>query len=90
MKTKKSFSILIGYSRPKALVWIVDTKKGSTAEITDTKYKAEALQEWIKNKKGFAGGIVVQDGPNGWKVNANKTYSYSSSFDKWNNLKDVI
>ncbi len=76
--------------KTKNTVWIVDTKKGSTAEISDTKYKAEALQEWIKNKKGFAGGIVVQDGPNGWKVNANKTYSYSSSFNKWNNLKDVI
>lgn len=71
-------------------VWIVDTKKGSTAEIADTKYKAEALQEWFKGKKNFAGGIVVQDGPNGWKVNSNKTYSYSPSFDKWGNLKDVI
>ncbi|MCC6323489.1 DEAD/DEAH box helicase family protein [Candidatus Nomurabacteria bacterium] len=71
-------------------VWIVDTKKGSTAEIADTKYKAEALQEWFKRKKNFAGGIVVQDGPNGWKVNSNKTYSYSPSFDKWDNLKDVI
>ena len=71
-------------------VWIVDTKKGSTAEILDTKYKAEALQEWLKNKKDFNGGIVVQDGPNGWKVNTNKNYSYSLSFDKWGNLKDVI
>lgn len=70
--------------------WIVDTKKGSTAEILDTKYKAEALQEWLKNKKDFNGGIVVQDGPNGWKVNTNKNYSYSLSFDKWDNLKDVI
>ena len=71
-------------------VWIVDTKKGSTAEITDTKYKAEALQEWFKGKKNFAGGIVVQDGPNGWKINSNTKYSYSPSFDKWNNLKDVL
>lgn len=74
----------------KNTTWIVDTKKGSTAEITDTKYKAEALQEWLKGKKGFAGGIIVQDGPNGWKVNTNKTYTYSPSFEKWNNLKDVI
>ncbi len=74
----------------KNTTWIVDTKKGSTAEITDTKYKAEALQEWLKGKKGFAGGIVVQDGPNGWKVNTNKIYTYSPSFEKWNNLKDVI
>lgn len=74
----------------KNTTWIVDTKKGSTAEITDTKYKAEALQEWLKGKKEFAGGIVVQDGPNGWKVNTNKIYTYSPSFEKWNNLKDVI
>lgn len=74
----------------KNITWIVDTKKGSTAEIADTKYKAEALQEWLKGKKGFAGGIVVQDGPNGWKVNTNKIYTYSSSFKQWNNLKDVI
>jgi type III restriction enzyme len=76
--------------KTKNKVWIVDTKKGSTAEISDTKYKAEALQEWLKNKKDFNGGIVVQDGPNGWKVNTNKSYSYSLSFDKWDNLKDVI
>jgi type III restriction enzyme len=71
-------------------LWIVDTKKGSTAEIIDTKYKAEALQEWLEGRKNIKGGIVVPDGPNGWKVNSNKKYSYSSSFDKWNNLKDVI
>ena len=76
--------------KTKNTVWIVDTKKGSTAESLDTKYKAEALHEWLKTKKGFAGGIVVQDGPNGWKINNNKVYSYSLSFDKWANLKDVI
>jgi type III restriction enzyme len=76
--------------KAKNKVWIVDTKKGSTAEMSDTKYKAEALQEWLKNRKDFNGGIVVQDGPNGWKVNTNKTYSYSPSFDKWDNLKDSI
>ncbi len=76
--------------RTKDTVYIVDTKKGSTAEISDTKYKAEALQEWLKSKKNFAGGIVVQDGPNGWKINQNDKYSYTPSFDKWNNLKDVL
>jgi type III restriction enzyme len=76
--------------KTKNKVWIVDTKKGATAEITDTKYKAEALQEWFKGKKSFAGGIVVQDGPNGWKINHNNKYFYSPSFEKWDNLKDVI
>jgi hypothetical protein len=74
----------------KSTTWIVDTKKGSTAEITDTRYKAEALQEWLKGKKSFAGGIVVQDGPNGWKIQDGKTYSYNQSFTGWKNLKDLF
>ncbi len=74
----------------KEVIWIVDTKKGSTAEISDTKYKAEALQVWLKDKKKMNGGIVVPDGPNGWKINTNKKYSYSPSFEKWDNLKDGI
>ncbi|MEN9881396.1 MAG: hypothetical protein RLZZ308_579 [Candidatus Parcubacteria bacterium] len=69
-------------------VWIIDTKKGTTAEINDTKYKAEALQEWLKGKKNFYGGIAVQDGPNGWKINNNKTYSYSPSFNGWDSLAE--
>lgn len=74
----------------KNTTWIVDTKKGSTAEITDTKYKAEALQEWIKGKKGFAGGIVVQDGPNGWKLQNSKIYSYNQSFIGWKDFKNEL
>jgi type III restriction enzyme len=71
-------------------VLIIDTKKGTTAEINDTKYKAEALQEWLKGKKGFTGGIAVQDGPNGWKINKNKTYSYSQSFHEWDSLSESL
>jgi len=76
--------------KTKSKVWIVDTKKGTTAEIMDTKYKAESLCEWLKSRKDYSGGIVVPDGPNGWKINQNKTYKYSPSFEKWDNLKDVI
>lgn len=76
--------------KTKDKVWIVDTKKGSTAEIADTKYKAEALQEWLKDKKDFDGGIAVQDGPNGWKISNSKRYKYTPSFDGWSNLKDVL
>lgn len=76
--------------KTKDKVWIVDTKKGSTAEITDTKYKAEALQEWLKGKMGFDGGIVVQDGPNGWKISNGKKYKYTPSFEGWSNLKDLF
>jgi len=62
---------------------ILDTKGGITAESNDTKYKAEALQAWLKGKKGFAGGIAVQDGPNGWKINDNTKYTFESSMKGW-------
>jgi hypothetical protein len=72
--------------KTKGGVLIVDTKAGITAESNDTKYKAEALQKWIKGKKGFDGGIVVKDGPNGWKINRNSAYSYDSSLKGWTTL----
>ncbi len=64
-------------------LYILDTKGGITAESNDTKYKAEALHAWIKSKKGFSGGIAVQDGPNGWKINRNAKYSFDSSMKGW-------
>lgn len=67
-------------------VLIADTKAGITAESNDTKYKAEALQAWLKGKRGFDGGIVVLDGPNGWKINRNSKYSYDSSLKGWETL----
>jgi type III restriction enzyme len=67
----------------KGKVYILDTKAGITAESNDTKYKAEALQAWLKGKKGFDGGIAVQDGPNGWKINRNTKYSFDSSMKGW-------
>jgi type III restriction enzyme len=65
---------------------VLDTKSGITAESNDTKYKAKALQAWLKGKKGFTGGIVVPDGPNGWKINQNSNYSYDSTFKGWDLL----
>lgn len=67
-------------------IWIIDTKKGVTAELKDTKYKAEALQNWVKGRKNFVGGIAVKDGPNGWKINSNNNYLYTQSLADWNNL----
>lgn len=67
----------------KNAVYILDTKAGITAESNDTRYKAEALQVWLKGKRGFEGGIVVQDGPNGWKINRNAKYSFDSSMKGW-------
>lgn len=71
-------------------IWIIDTKKGATAEFKDTKYKAEALQEWLKGRKGMSGGIAVQDGPNGWNLQSNKVYSYNHSMNGWQDLKDLF
>lgn len=65
--------------------WIIDTKAGITAESNDTKYKAEALQQWLKSNKGFKGGIAVKD-INGWKINSNPVYSYTSAMDDWERL----
>ena len=76
--------------KTKNTIWIIDTKKGTTAEIADTKYKAEALQEWLKGRKGFDGGIAVADGPNGWKLNNKAKYAYSPSLTGWGGLKDLL
>lgn len=76
--------------KAKDKIWIVDTKKGATAELADTVYKAEALQEWLRGKKGFSGGIIVQDGPNGWMMNSNTKYSYSPSLKGWTALQDLL
>lgn len=73
--------------KTKDKVWIVDTKKGVTAELKDTKYKAEALQEWLKTRKGMSGGIAVKDGPNGWKINSKNNYSYDVSLKEWLDLE---
>ncbi len=68
-------------------VFIIDTKAGFTAESNDTKYKAEALQVWLKGKKNFNGGIVIQDGPNGWKINRKAKYSHDQSLKGWETLE---
>lgn len=67
-------------------ILIVDTKAGNTADSNDTKYKAEALQTWLKGKKDFEGGIAVLDGVNGWKINQNAKYTHDSSLKGWDVL----
>lgn len=74
----------------KSGVWIIDTKRGMTAELTDTKYKAEALQAWLKGKKGLHGGIAVQDGPNGWKLHQGTKYAYTASLAGWEDLNELL
>jgi type III restriction enzyme len=72
--------------KTKNKVWIIDTKAGMTASDPDTKYKAEALQEWLKSHKEFSGGIAVKD-VNGWKINQNKKYSYTPALKDWLRLE---
>ncbi len=71
--------------KTKNKIWIIDTKAGFTAEANDTKYKAEALQEWLKGTRGFSGGIAVKDA-NGWKLNDNKEYAYTPAMKGWKNI----
>jgi len=71
--------------KTKNKIWIIDTKAGFTAESNDTKYKAEALQEWLAGKKNFCGGIAVKDA-NGWKINQDKNYSYTPTMKGWNSI----
>ncbi len=76
--------------KTKDAVWVIDTKKGATAEMIDTKYKAEALQRWLASHKSFEGGIAVQDGPNGWKLSNSKAYSYTQSLNGWSHLAELF
>jgi type III restriction enzyme len=60
--------------KTKSKVWILDTKAGITSaeQSLETRYKERALKSWLKGKKKFDGGIVLQDGPNGWKLDSKK------------------
>jgi type III restriction enzyme len=76
--------------RTKTEAWIIDTKRGMTAEMSDTRHKAEALQAWLKSKKGMGGGIAVQDGPNGWRLHRNAKYSYTPKLSGWEDLNELL
>lgn len=71
-------------------LFIVDTKKGNTAKDIQTKNKAEALQQWIKeNQKNYdfeiVGGIVKEEYPY-WLINQSNIYNYNDI----NNWKEII
>lgn len=66
-------------------VYILDTKSGITAKQQETKEKAEALQDWIKNNQNkysykIIGGIVRFIHPS-WKINKKETYIYENIKD---------
>ena len=61
-------------------VWIVDTKKGFTAEGESARIKAAALEKWLKENKKFKGGIVKQKS-GVWKI------ADDSTLEKWSDFQ---
>ena len=69
-------------------IYIIDTKGGDTAK--GAKERAESLQAWLKGKKGYYGGIAVQDGSNGWKINTDAKYEYTTALKGWKDIEDFL
>ncbi len=62
-------------------IGIFDTKEGITAEQLETKLKAEALQEYIKeagNNKLFGGIVIPKENGRLFKLNTNDVYEVSN------------
>lgn len=68
--------------------YVIDTKGGDTAK--GAKERAESLQAWLKGKKGYYGGIAVQDGSNGWKINTDTKYEYTTALKGWKDLEEFV
>lgn len=74
---------------PKVIL-VLETKAGDTAKSESTKYKAEALQKWLKEQKGkIDGGITVSDA-GVWKINKNDKYQYTDDFKSWELLDKYL
>lgn len=56
-------------------IGIFDTKKWNTASSMETKFKAEALQKYCKQKKDIFWWIVIKDW-NNYYLNSNQRYDY--------------
>ncbi len=69
-------------------LYIIDTKGGDTAK--GAKERAESLQAWLKGKKGYYGGIAVQDGSNGWKINTSPKYEYTTALKGWKDFEEFL
>ncbi|OGU11947.1 MAG: hypothetical protein A2X63_02995 [Ignavibacteria bacterium GWA2_35_8] len=81
--------------KTKKFIFILDTKQGLTGTVStnDTKYKAQALQLWIKeqNKDSirFMGGIITKVSDI-WKINNNDEYNVDANYSEWKNLSDIL
>ncbi len=87
-KNKESLFYPDWIIKTKQGVYIIDTKGGDTAK--GAKERAESLQAWLKGKKGYYGGIAVQDGSNGWKINAGSKYEYTTALKGWKDIEDFL
>lgn len=72
-------------------IFIIDTKKGITEKDLDTKYKAEALQKWIKSNKNklIRGGIAV-NASGVWKINNKTIYNWEPNHKDWLILDEFL
>ncbi|MBU1089736.1 DEAD/DEAH box helicase family protein [Patescibacteria group bacterium] len=69
-------------------IGIYETKDGITAELPETKAKAEALQKYISEYKKLklTGGIVIESGEQ-WRINQNKKYEFNKrDLKEWDDL----
>ena len=69
-------------------ILILDTKSGNTAKDEETKYKAEALFQWLTKHDKFEGGIVRPS--DGWFIHQSKKYSYDLSSGNWKDLNSIL
>lgn len=56
-------------------IWIFDTKDWNTASSMETKFKAESLQEYLKNKNNLFWWIIIKN-KGLFYINKNETYSF--------------
>ncbi len=80
----------------KDTVVILDTKQGLSGTVSslDTKYKAEALQKWIKeqnnNKENKLKGGMVANVSGIWKLNNNDEYKADINYTDWKYLDNLF
>jgi len=70
-------------------ILVIDTKSGNTAKEDETKYKAQALYNWLGVHDGFEGGIVRPSGSS-WFIHRDKEYDYDLKSESWQELSSLI
>ena len=61
-----------------------------TVDSRDTKYKAEALQEWLAGRKDKIVGGIIANVSNVWRVNNKKEYNYDPNYKDWGYLDELF